>query len=62
MFSPLFFLQTPVFISSVLLHINGSFPLRGLSMDVYLCRYVTSELAADVIIIVGGVKFCLHKV
>lgn len=33
-----------------------------LAKDVYLCRYVSSELATDVIIIVGGVKFYLHKV
>lgn len=28
----------------------------------HLCRYVSSELATDVMINVGEVKFCLHKV
>jgi hypothetical protein len=27
-----------------------------------MCRYVASELATDIILIVGDVKFYLHKV
>lgn len=35
---------------------------NGLAYHVCSCRYVSSDLATDVIINVGEVKFYLHKV
>lgn len=40
----------------------GLHPLNGLAYHVFSCRYVSSDLATDVIINVGEVKFYLHKV
>ena len=31
-------------------------------MNIHMCRYVASELATDIVVNVGEVKFYLHKV
>ena len=56
----MFLLRLPYWLIPCPLSLFMSFSLAA--FHVFFCRYVSSDLATDVTIIVGEVKFYLHKV